>query len=200
MQVFLVGKTFTQSSQLGVYELNVFHNGQHFTLIIIILMNLLLNALFPKGLMSQNLCYNFQRISWRNCCALVKVFAHSHLVSPPRDISLNSGYLCTNKGLEGRMIVWFWTSVGWFRNICLLCLEDDILVSNQVCCMVLAFPHGSKSICWTHKVRFSLSFLFLFKFFLPHVKKDMVLVKRRSIFLVPSLLIRKNWWLKKSLD
>ncbi len=56
MQVFLVGKTFTQSSQLGVYELNVFHNGQHFTLIIIILMNLLLNALFPKGLMSQNLC------------------------------------------------------------------------------------------------------------------------------------------------
>jgi hypothetical protein len=72
------------------------------------------------------------------------------------------------KDLEGRMIVWFWTSVGWVCNVCLLCLQDDILVSNQVCCTVLAFPYGSKPICWTHKVRFfSLIFILVQVFFAP---------------------------------
>ncbi len=49
------------------------------------------------------------------------------------------------------------------------------------------------------RLGFSLSFLFLFKFFLPPVKKDMVLVKRRSIFLVPTHLIRENLVVQKKL-
>jgi hypothetical protein len=72
------------------------------------------------------------------------------------------------KDLEGSMIVWFWTSVGSFHNVWSLCLEDDCLVSNQVCCTVLAFPYGSKPISWTHKVRFfSLIFILVQVFFAP---------------------------------